>query len=111
MGVNPDLVAVVKLAIEITKVDFMVTEGLRTKERQRQLYDEKKSMTLNSKHLTGDAVDLAPLVDGDIPWKDTAQFKKVADAMYAAAAELGVKILWGGDFRSFYDGPHFELRG
>nr|ADV36430.1 endolysin [Edwardsiella phage eiAU]ADV36485.1 endolysin [Edwardsiella phage eiDWF]ADV36534.1 endolysin [Edwardsiella phage eiMSLS] len=77
-----------------------------------------KSQTMNSRHLTGHAVDCAPLVAGAIPWNDRAPFKSVSDAMFAAAKEQGVAIRWGGDWNQngrsdderFYDGPHFELR-
>ncbi|MCV5473136.1 M15 family metallopeptidase, partial [Escherichia coli] len=57
-GVRPQLVAVVRRALELTEVDFGITEGLRTKERQKQLVAEGKSQTMNSRHLTGDAVDV-----------------------------------------------------
>lgn len=117
-GVWPELVAVVRRAIELSPVDFTVIEGVRTEERQRQLVRNGASQTLNSRHLTGHAVDCAPLVNGAIPWNDKTQFKAVSDAMFAAAKELGVKIRWGGDWNEngrsdderFYDGPHFELR-
>ncbi|WP_223497873.1 M15 family metallopeptidase [Serratia sp. JSRIV001] len=105
-------------AIEITTVDFMVIEGLRSAARQAQLKAAGQSQTLNSRHLTGHAVDCAPLVNGVIPWNDKPKFKAVSDAMFTAAKELGVKIRWGGDWNEngrsddekFYDGPHFELR-
>lgn len=106
-GVHPDLVAVVKRAIEVTSVDFAVTEGLRTQERQRQLVAKGASKTMNSRHLTGHAVDLAPLIDGVIRW-DWPPFYDIADAMKQAAKERGVSIVWGGDW-TFKDGPHFEL--
>lgn len=107
-GVHPDLVKVVKRAIEISDVDFMVTEGLRTKERQKQLFAAGASKTLNSRHITGHAVDLAALVGGQIRW-DWPLYARIAYAMKMAADELKVKIVWGGDWKSFKDGPHFEL--
>ena len=67
-GVHSDLVAVVELAIIMPPVDFTVIEGLRTPERQRQLYKAGATKTLNSRHLTGHAVDLAPLVSGQVRW-------------------------------------------
>lgn len=108
LGVHPDLVAVVNRAIEITKVDFAVTEGLRTQARQKELFAKGASKTMNSRHLTGHAVDLAPIIDGVIRW-DWPPFYDIADAMKQAAAERGVKIVWGGDWITFKDGPHFEL--
>lgn len=120
-GVKPDLLRVVLRAREM--VSFIVVEGLRTPERQRELFAARKSLTLNSKHLTGDAVDLAPWNDRDgdrvvdtdeIDWNDRVGFQRVAHAMQTAANELDVKIRWGGTFRTaqgkpWFDGPHFEL--
>ena len=104
-GVHPDLVLVVNKAIEITTQDFTVLEGLRTLERQQQLYNTGKSKTMNSRHLTGHAVDLAPW---PISW-DWEYFYPIAEAMKAAADEVGVPIEWGGDWKSFPDGPHYQL--
>lgn len=107
-GVNAALVNVVRRAARDTNVSFIVTEGLRTKERQAQLMAKGASRTINSKHLTGRAVDLAATVDGEVRW-DWPLYYKLADAMKAAAKECGVAIVWGGDWKSFKDGPHFEL--
>ena len=104
-GVHPDLVAVVKRAIQITEQDFSVLEGIRNINRQRELFKAGKSTTMNSRHLTGHAVDLAP-------WPTSWEwegFYPIADAMKQAAEELEVDIVWGGDWKSFPDGPHFEL--
>ena len=107
-GVHENLVKVVKRAMEITVVDFMVVEGLRTKERQQVLYAAGATKTLNSRHLTGHAVDLAPWVGGQLRW-DWPLYYQLASAMKTAAAELGVSLEWGGDWKSFKDGPHFQL--
>ena len=107
-GVHTDLVAVVKLAIELSDIDFQVIEGVRSKARQEQLFKAGASQTLNSRHLTGHAVDLAALVNDSIRW-DWPLYFKIADAMKKAAAQLKIKIVWGGDWRTFKDGPHFEL--
>lgn len=107
-GVHPDLVRVVKRAIEITPVDFMVTEGLRSIERQRELHKIGASRTMNSRHLTGHAVDLAAVVGGKVRW-DWPLYYKLAEAVKLAAAQEGVRIEWGGDWASFRDGPHFQL--
>ena len=124
-GVHPDLVAVVQRAIEITEQDFTVLEGLRTQERQQQLYNTGKSKTMNSRHLTGHAVDLAPW---PITW-DWDHFYPIADAVTQACKEIDVPIRWGGNWRvkdlrewegtaeelveaydgKFYDLPHFEI--
>ena len=104
-GVHPDLVAVVKRAIELSEQDFSVTEGIRHIERQRTLVATGKSTTMNSRHLTGHAVDLVPY---PVSW-DWEHFYPIADAMKEAAKELKVDLEWGGDWKSFPDGPHFQL--
>ena len=111
-GVHPDLVAVIRRALALTEVDFMVTEGVRSLERQRQLYTKKASQTMNSMHLPqsdgfAHAVDLAAWV-GEVRW-DWPLYHRIADAVKAAARELNVPIEWGGDWKSFKDGPHFQL--
>ena len=105
-GVHPDMVAVVKRAIEITGVDFTVIEGLRTVERQRTLLNDGKSTTMNSRHITGHAVDMVPW---PVDWNDLERFEVMSEAMKTAAEELEIPIVWGGDWKSFYDAPHFEL--
>jgi len=107
-GVHPDLVKVVEHAIEITTVDFAVHEGLRTPERQKVLKEAGASQTLNSRHITGHAVDLVAWVDGEVRW-DWPLYSQIAKAMKAASAELDIPIEWGGDWRTFKDGPHFQL--
>ena len=104
-GVHPDLVAVVRRAIQITEQDFSVIEGVRNIERQRQLVAKGASKTMNSRHLTGHAVDLAPY---PLSW-DWEYFYPIADAMKQAAEELDVDLEWGGDWESFPDGPHWQL--
>ena len=106
-GVHPDLVAVVKRAIEITEVDFAVLEGVRSLARQEQLIKAGASQTMRSRHLTGHAVDLGAYV-GQIRW-DWPLYDKIALTMKAAAIELQIAIEWGGDWKSFKDGPHFQL--
>ena len=105
-GVHPDMQAVVKKAIEITDVDFTVIEGIRHLDRQKQLLKECKSTTLNSRHITGHAVDMVPW---PVDWEDLDRFETMAEAMKDAAEELDISIVWGGDWKSFYDAPHFEL--
>lgn len=105
-GVHPDLARVVEAAR--VRSAFIVVEGLRSRQRQAQLMAEGKSRTMASRHITGHAVDLAPLVGGTVSW-DWPAFHPMAAAMKQAAASLGVAIVWGGDWKSFPDGPHFEL--
>ena len=108
-GVHPDLVAVVNLAIERTPLDFTVLEGLRSIERQRQLVAKGASKTMNSRHLSGHAVDLAPIDEnGAVSW-DWPLYHMLAPVVKQAAADLGVDLEWGGDWKSFKDGPHWQL--
>lgn len=107
-GVHPDLATVVKRAIEITPVDFRVLEGLRSPERQKKLKAAGASTVLNSRHITGHAIDFAALIDGRIDWS-WPLYGKIAAAFKKAARENGVPIVWGGDWKSFKDGGHIEL--
>lgn len=107
-GVHPDLIRVVERAIELTEVDFTVLEGMRTVARQKKLVAKGASTTMNSRHLTGHAVDIGAWVDGTVRW-DWPLYYKLADAMKQAAKELNVDLEWGGDWKSFKDGPHYQL--
>ena len=98
-GVDPKLVAVVTRAIEITKVDFAVVQGLRTLAEQKKLVASGASQTMNSKHLTGDAVDLMAMVGSRGSW-ELNLYDDIADAMKAAAIEKGVGICWGAAWNS-----------
>ena len=106
--VHPDLVKVVERAIQISEVDFTVLEGRRSVERQRKLLAAGATTTMNSRHITGHAVDLGVIVGGQVRW-DWPLYAKIAVAMKKAASDLGVSITWGGDWKKFKDGPHFEL--
>ena len=107
-GVNPKLVEVVKLAITKSPLDFSISEGLRTIERQKELVAQKKSQTMKSRHIVGEAVDICVLVDGKANW-DFENYRKVADVFKECAKELGVRITWGGEWTSLKDGPHFQI--
>jgi len=135
-GVDEGLVAVVKDAIGITKVDFGVTFGLRTLEEQKKLYESGRSQTMKSKHLEGRAVDLVAYFGSDISWELNV-YDDICDAMAEAARKNDVAIKWGaawseGDIREyagtaedamnayvdlrrsegrrpFIDAPHFEM--
>lgn len=107
-GVHADLVRVVKRAAATSPLDFTVLEGLRTVERQRQLLAQHATTTMKSRHITGHAVDLAPMIDGAVRW-DWPLYFKLAPIVKAAATAEGVKIEWGGDWRTFKDGPHWQL--
>lgn len=113
-GVNSDLVKVIRRALEITPVDFIVIEGLRTEARQKQLVAEKKSQTMKSRHLTGHAVDIIPV---NTKWQ-IEEFKPLLKAVKQAADELGVKLRFGINWKNdpslpietrFIDAPHVEI--
>lgn len=114
-GVHPDLVRVVERAIEISEIDFVVTEGVRDQARQKQLVAAGASQTARSRHIPSCnscglscAVDLAALVGGQVRW-DWPLYAKLAASMKQAAKDLGVALEWGGDWKSLKDGPHFQL--
>ena len=107
-GVHPDLVRVVERALTYSPHDFTITEGLRTVARQRELKAAGASQTMNSRHITGHAIDFAVLVGGKVRW-DWPLYGQVAEAFKRAAKELNVPIIWGGDWKSLRDGPHVEL--
>lgn len=110
-GVHPDLVRVVRRCARDWKdkeAGFIVTQGLRTMEEQRLLYKKGASRTLKSRHLTGHAVDLACSIKGQVRW-DWPLYVKLSKAMKAAAKAEKIPIVWGGDWVSFRDGPHYEL--
>ena len=107
-GVHPDLVRVVKKAAALSDLDFTVLEGIRSVERQKQLVSQGASKTMNSRHITGHAVDLAPMIAGEVRW-DWPLYHKLAKIVKSAAADEKVPLQWGGDWRAFKDGPHWEL--
>ena len=107
-GIHPDLVKVVERAIQLTPVQFKVGEGMRTLTRQKELMKQGATQTMNSRHLTGHAVDLHAYVNGTVSW-DWKYYYQIEEAVKQAAKELKVSIEWGGDWKSFKDGPHWQL--
>lgn len=115
-GIHPDLRRVMDSALQDAPFAFVITEGLRTIERQRQLVDIGASKTLNSRHLTGHAVDLVPFVDIDKDGKVETEemyswplYHILAPVIRLAAKREKVAIVWGGSWVKFRDGPHWEL--
>ena len=108
VGLHPDLKKVLNRAIQTTDLDFTIIEGLRTLERQKDLVVAGASKTLNSRHLDGHAVDIAPFVGGEVRW-DWPLYHRLAKVVKAAAKEVNVPIEWGGDWIRFKDGPHWQL--
>jgi len=108
-GVHPTLAKLITDYARKAKQAFIVTEGVRTPERQAELVKAGASRTLNSKHLTGRAVDLAVVVDGEVRW-DWPLYRLLADDLKAFAKKQNVAIVAGADWPRFRDGPHFELQ-
>lgn len=113
-GVNPDLVGVIRRALEISEVDFTVIEGLRSRQRQAELAASGASQTLNSRHLTGHAVDIIPV---GTTWK-IDEFRPILKAVKLAGDELGVKLRFGINWTNdpslpiktkFIDAAHVEI--
>lgn len=136
IGVKPQLVTVTREALILSTQDFSVHDGLRTKAEQAKLVAAGASQTMDSKHLTGDAVDLVPYINGKLRW-EWAPIYLIAEAVRIAAKKHSVNITWGGAWdvnlttstgpverlvedyvarrkamgkKAFIDGPHFELR-
>ncbi|MGL5057510.1 MAG: M15 family metallopeptidase [Fusobacteriaceae bacterium] len=108
-GVDYRLVIILGLMLNESKFDFIVTEGVRSLERQKQLVAEKKSKTMNSKHLTGSAFDVAMLNEEKVVTWDLKYYRSFATTFKELAKRLGFNITWGGDFKNFVDGPHFQI--
>ena len=119
-GVHPDLIRVVRRAAELAtaqRINFKVIEGVRTMKRQRELWEKGATQTLKSRHIPGTsasetgyghAVDIVPLLGGKISWA-WPQYYPLADIIKKAAKLESVPIEWGGDWKSFKDGPHWQL--
>lgn len=107
-GVHEDLVKIVKLSIKLTDLDFAVLEGKRSEARQKELVAAGASLTLDSRHLTGHAVDLGAVVGGKVRW-DWPLYPRLASTVLSAARQLGIPLIWGGTWKKLKDGPHFEL--
>lgn len=123
-GVNESLATIVRRAVKAVPFDVIVVEGLRTKARQADLYAQGRTKpgkvvtwTMESKHIQGRAVDLAPMLGDAIDWSDPKKFDAINTAMQAAAREAKVNVRWGADWdqdgnpreRGETDSPHWEL--
>lgn len=113
-GVHPYLVELATRALAQVPYDFIVTEGLRTAARQKELKAQGKSQTLKSYHLTqadgyGHAIDIAIIPpEGGVTWEHK-YYKANAAVFKRLAQEMGITITWGGDWKSLVDTPHFQL--
>ena len=119
--VKDDLANVARKALELSSIDFGITEGKRSEQKQKQLVAEGASKTMKSKHLTGHAIDIVAYVDGGITW-ELKYYEEIAQSFKKAKNDLDVQIRWGGnwsgyktdDFKldpnnKFIDAVHFEL--
>ncbi len=112
--VHPDLRRVMHNALATSDLDFKILEGVRSRKRQRQLVASGASTSMNSRHLAhpsdglARAVDVAPYLDGRVSW-DWPLCHKLAGQIKRAATEQEVAIEWGGDWKIFKDGPHWQL--
>lgn len=118
-GLDKELVRLVRQAISDSPIDFTVVEGVRSTLRQQQLYSQGRTKEGNivtykdgiknkSKHQQGKAVDLAPWIDGRISWNEKA-FRILATHIKQKAKELKINVTWGGDWKSGWDQPHWEV--
>lgn len=107
-GVHPDLVCLARRALVYSEVDFCITEGIRTKERQKNLFVQGKSHTMHSRHLTGHAIDVAAVLKGNVSW-DWPLYELIHEAFYRASGELKIPFEWGGSWTTLRDGPHYQL--
>lgn len=107
-GIDPRLIVLLGLMIKFSPYDFVVSEGLRTLERQKQLYKEGKSKTLNSKHLVGKAFDIAILINNQVTWEEK-YYIEFARIIYKLGSDLNIPIK-SGIIEWGWDCPHFELK-
>lgn len=127
-GVHGDLAKIVHRAIAITEQDFVVIEGVRSREQCMINYgkgrtvaqlsaknipakyarpnDSKVTWLKNpfaSKHCDGLAVDICPY---PVDWSDLKKFDKIAKAMFEAEKQLktedqisqNTNLRWGADW-------------
>jgi peptidoglycan LD-endopeptidase CwlK len=108
IGVHPDLIRIARRALELSPIDFGISEGLRSLARQKQLVDAGASKTLRSRHLTGHAIDVVAYVGGKTRW-DWPLYTQISKAFKQAATDTKLHVEWGGDWATFKDGPHYQL--
>jgi len=111
---HPDLIKVLSLAIQKSKIDFGVAKSTkRTKEEQEEFVRTGKSKTMDSLHLIQKdgyrhAADIFAFIDGKVSY-DAGKLRLIGQAIVTAAIECGVKIRLGMLWDTFMDMPHIEL--
>lgn len=115
IGVHPRLVSVIGAASAICPIRFEISEGVRSKARQKYLVETHKSQTMFSKHLPqkdgfSHACDVVVINDdGTANWH-FENYRRVADSVKIASLQLNIPVIWGGDWNTLKDGPHFQLK-
>lgn len=115
--VDVKLSSIILAAIEQFNMNVQIAEGARSLEQQKENVKKGVSQTLKSKHIDTDlsdglnvkAVDVAIIKSNGKYSGDLKDYKNFADVVKKIAKEKNVKIVWGGDWKSLVDGPHFEL--
>lgn len=106
IGLHPDLVRLFEEVVKDFDCTVMQYGGLRTPDIQQMLFDKGMSKTLNSNHLTGNAIDVMPY---PVNWNDRETLMRFAAHVYQKAMDMGIRVRWGGTFTGFFDGPHWEI--
>ena len=106
--VHPDLQKLTELALKYSTIDFGISEGIRSLETQEEYFKRGASTTMNSRHLTGHAVDVYAYIGGSARW-EWPLYTEINKAFDKASKKLDIDLVWGGDWKSFSDGPHYEL--
>ena len=109
-GVHPRLAKAIIGFSELGHGPFIITDGLRTEKEQAELVMRGASQTLNSKHLKGRAIDICILVNGKVRWEFELYKSFAKNFLEYAAAYHDLHLVWGGNWKRFRDGPHFELK-
>lgn len=109
-GLDSDLVRLFEEVVKTFDCTVLKDGGLRTPARQQELFDLGVTKTLNSNHLTGNAIDIVPY---PVDWEDRERQYRFASFVFDTAMRMGIRVRWGGWFRApgnkiFYDSPHWE---
>ena len=108
-GIDYRLIILLGLMLDYSPYDFVVIEGVRTEERQKQLVADGKSKTMKSKHLTGSAFDIAMLDEnGEVTW-DKKYYGAFAEQFIRLANRLGFNVECGCYWQNFVDACHFQI--
>lgn len=123
-GVHPLLCEVMHEAIKNSPYDFTITEGVRTVQRQQELYAQGRTkpgaivtnvdgVKVKSNHQPkadgyGYAVDIYPYLNGKVDVNALTELKAIGAHICKVAKTMGINVEWGGNWK-FVDVPHFQL--